>query len=171
MQQISSHLPQWASALSVDLRRRHILTGAAGGLLMVPIFKATAIGMRDDHGRLIRPPGALPEEQFLSRCLGCGECMKVCPTNALQPCMFTDGFSRIYTPKVVPRVGGCEEKCSICGHVCPTNAIRRLPLEEKQFAKIGTAVIDRHRCLAWGRIRSVWYVMRFVRITQLNSGW
>lgn len=141
------------SVTGPDLQKRHLITGAAGGLLLLPVFRATAISKRDDHGRLIRPPGALPEEKFLSRCTGCGECMKVCPTNALQPCMFTDGFSRLYTPKVVPRVGGCEEKCSLCGNVCPNGAIRKLPLEEKSFVKIGTAVVDRHRCLAWAQNR------------------
>lgn len=75
--------------------------------------------------------------------------MKTCPTNAIQPCMPGDGFQRMYTPKIVPRIGGCEEKCHACGYACPTGAIRRLPYEEKRFAKIGTAVIDRHRCLAW----------------------
>jgi formate hydrogenlyase subunit 6/NADH:ubiquinone oxidoreductase subunit I len=43
----------------------------------------------------------------------------------------------------------CEKECNQCGHVCPTQAIRALPLEEKKFVKIGTAVIDRHRCIAW----------------------
>jgi ferredoxin len=33
--------------------------------------------------------------------------------------------------------------------VCPTSAIRDLPLEEKRNAKLGTAVIDRERCLVW----------------------
>lgn len=132
-----------------DIKRRHLLTGAAGGLLFLPVFRANATNKNDNSGKLIRPPGAIPEEKFLSRCIGCGECMKVCPTNTLQPCIFTDGFSRLYTPKVVPRVAGCEEKCSLCGNVCPTGAIRNLTLKEKQFVKIGTAVIDRHRCLAW----------------------
>jgi len=63
--------------------------------------------------------------------------------------MFTDGFSRLYTPKVVPRIAGCEEKCTLCGNVCPTGAIRKLSTEDKQFVKIGTAVLDQHRCLAW----------------------
>jgi formate hydrogenlyase subunit 6/NADH:ubiquinone oxidoreductase subunit I len=37
----------------------------------------------------------------------------------------------------------------MCGQVCPTSAIRRLPLEEKTYVKMGTAVIDRARCIAW----------------------
>jgi MauM/NapG family ferredoxin protein len=134
-----------------DLKRRHALSGLLGGLLMLPVFRANALSRRDPHGRLIRPPGALPEGEFLSRCIGCGACMKACPTNAIQPCTLVDGVHRLYTPRVVPRIGGCEEKCHLCGYVCPTGALRKLPHEEKQFAKIGTAVIDRHRCLAWSQ--------------------
>jgi formate hydrogenlyase subunit 6/NADH:ubiquinone oxidoreductase subunit I len=67
------------------------------------------------------------------------------------PCGPSDGFHRLFTPRIVPRIGGCEEKCYLCGYVCPTGAIRKLPLEQKRFVKIGTAVIDRHRCLAWSQ--------------------
>ncbi|MBN1578767.1 MAG: 4Fe-4S binding protein [Chitinispirillaceae bacterium] len=134
-----------------DLKRRHVVAGVAGGLLLSPVFRANAISKRDETGRLMRPPGAVPEKDFLAKCIGCGECMRACPTNTLQPCLFSDGFNRLYTPKVVPRIAGCEEKCHLCGHVCPTGALRKLPYEEKRFAKIGTAVIDRHRCLAWAQ--------------------
>ncbi|MBN1758200.1 MAG: 4Fe-4S binding protein [Chitinispirillaceae bacterium] len=134
-----------------DLKRRHIVAGAAGGLLLAPVFRANAVSKRDDTGRLIRPPGAIPENEFLAKCIGCGECMKACPTNTLQPCLFSDGMNRLYTPKIVPRIAGCEEKCHLCGHVCPTGALRKLPYEEKRFAKLGTAVLDRHRCLAWSQ--------------------
>ena len=136
-------------AVGPDIGRRQILTGAVAGTLLLPVFKADAFSRRDNTGRLIRPPGSVPEAVFNGRCLACGQCMKVCPTNTLQPCTLGDGFSRLSTPKLVPRIGGCEEKCYSCGQVCPTNAIRKLPYEEKRFVKIGTAVIDRHRCLAW----------------------
>lgn len=134
-----------------DVKRRHLMSGVAGGLLLVPLYRATAVTKRDDTGRLMRPPGALPEDDFSARCIGCGACMHACPTNTLQPCLFSDGFHRLYTPKVVPRIAGCEEKCHLCGHVCPTQAIRPLSYEEKRFAKIGTAVLDRNRCLAWSQ--------------------
>ncbi len=143
--------PGTASATGPDLKRRHVVAGVAGGVLLTPVFRANAVGKRDESGRLIRPPGAVPENEFLSKCIGCGECMKACPTNTLQPCLFSDGLHRLYTPKVVPRVAGCEEKCHLCGHVCPTGALRKLPYEEKRFVKIGTAVLDRHRCLAWAQ--------------------
>ena len=132
-----------------DLHRRHLLTGIAGGLVLLPSFKFSAVKKRDDTGRLIRPPGSVPEDEFLAKCIACGECMKVCPTNTIQPCSPADGFARVNTPKIVPRIAGCEEKCHVCGYVCPTGAIRKISVEDKQFAKIGTAVIDRDKCVAW----------------------
>jgi MauM/NapG family ferredoxin protein len=132
-----------------DLKRRHILNGALGGLALVPVYRAAAVSKRDDTGRMIRPPGAIPEPQFLGKCTGCGTCIKACPTNTLQPATFFDGFNRLYTPKVVPRIAGCEEKCTLCGYVCPTGAINKLTVDEKKFVRIGIAIVDRHRCIAW----------------------
>jgi MauM/NapG family ferredoxin protein len=142
-------VPSGAEVRGADLGRRHLVAGALGGVLALPFLRANALNKRDNTGRLVRPPGALPEDEFNARCLGCDQCVKACPTNAIQPCTFTDGAHRLFTPKIVPRIGGCEEKCHLCGYVCPTGAIRKLPYEEKRFVKIGTAVIDRHRCLAW----------------------
>jgi formate hydrogenlyase subunit 6/NADH:ubiquinone oxidoreductase subunit I len=57
---------------------------------------------------------------------------------------------------LVPRVGYCEQGCTLCGQVCPTGAIRHLALAEKigekPFAepvRVGSAFIDRGRCLPW----------------------
>jgi formate hydrogenlyase subunit 6/NADH:ubiquinone oxidoreductase subunit I len=80
--------------------------------------------------------------------------MKACPTNGLQPCVLESGLDGLWTPRLVPRIGGCEKNCNLCGQVCPTRAIRNLPLEEKSYARIGTAVIDRSRCLAWEQDRT-----------------
>jgi MauM/NapG family ferredoxin protein len=141
--------PSLADSRGPDLQRRHIIGGALAGLALIPAYSAAAAAKRDSTGRMIRPPGAVPEQAFGAQCIACGQCMKTCPTNALQPCGLGDGFHRLYTPKVVPRIGGCEEKCHACGHACPTGAIRGLTYEEKRFAKIGTAVVNRRRCLAW----------------------
>ena len=135
--------------VGADIGRRQAIFGVAAGVLMLPLLKANAMSKRDNTGRLVRPPGAVPEDLFSARCLACGQCMKVCPTNAIQPCTLDDGLPRLSTPKIVPRIGACEEKCHVCGNVCPTEALRKLPYEEKRFAKIGTAVIDKNRCLAW----------------------
>lgn len=103
---------------------------------------------------LVRPPGAVPEPAFLDRCIRCGECMKVCPSNGLQPLWSGGGLDQIFSPILVARRGTCEPDCHRCGQVCPTQAIQSLPLDEKHWAKIGTAVVLPYRCLAWAEDRS-----------------
>lgn len=98
---------------------------------------------------LIRPPGAVPEGDFLNRCVRCGLCLTVCPTNMLQPAWLETGFTGLSAPLAVPRRGPCEPECAACGQVCPTGAIRALPLQEKSWAKMGTATIRANLCLAW----------------------
>lgn len=98
---------------------------------------------------LIRPPGALPEDDFQARCISCGLCMKSCPTNTLQPIWFEAGPGGMFSPKMLPRRGPCDPLCNVCGLVCPTGAIRSLSLGEKMWAKAGTSSVIKHKCLAW----------------------
>jgi ferredoxin len=98
---------------------------------------------------LVRPPGSRPEENFQVVCLRCGLCMRVCPTNMLQPAWEEAGLAGMFSPVAVSRRGPCEPECNACGQVCPSLAIRPLSLREKQWAKMGTAVINRQKCLAW----------------------
>jgi len=104
-----------------------------------------------DRGRpaVLRPPGVECEGDFLDRCIRCGNCMKVCVTNGLQPAMLESGPEGIWTPKLVPEIGYCEYNCTLCGRVCPTGAIPELTLEEKQKAVIGVARIDEDLCIAY----------------------
>jgi formate hydrogenlyase subunit 6/NADH:ubiquinone oxidoreductase subunit I len=105
------------------------------------------------HPRLIRPPGARPEREFLERCTACGLCMKVCPTGGLQPAITEAGLEGIWTPRLVPKIGYCDYNCNRCGHVCPTQAIQPLTVEAKHQTKIGLASFDTTRCIpyAYGR--------------------
>jgi len=132
--------------------RRGLILAAMGGLA-AGLSGGTAAARKTTDGFLLRPPGALVEKDFLDICLRCGECMKVCPTNALQPAGLQAGFEGMFTPALTPRIGACEERCNLCGQVCPTGAIRKLPLEEKQYAVIGNAVIERNRCIAWEQLK------------------
>jgi len=135
---------------TVDLGRRHVMTSALVGVAAVPLLRANpAFKPAFVNADLIRPPGALPEADFLERCVKCGECMKVCTTNGLQPTLWEAGLEGIWSPVLVPRIGYCEYNCTLCGQVCPTGAIRRLSLPEKQRTHIGTAMIDKGRCLPY----------------------
>jgi len=137
-----------ARPTALNLERRKFLGAVAAGAGFLVLSKADP-WPKTRPVRYVRPPGALPEDQFLDRCLRCGVCLKACLTNALQPTGFETGWERLYTPRLVPRVGGCERNCNLCGQTCPSGAIRPLDLEEKSFAKMGTAAILKERCLAW----------------------
>ena len=149
-----------ATIEGANLKRRKVLAGLAAGAAAVPLLRANTGLAAEPHERLIRPPAALDEPQFLSRCIRCGECMKVCPNNALHPAVSEAGWEGIWTPVLVPRVGYCEPGCSLCGQVCPTGAIWEFTAREKGWAaasspagagaiRIGTAFYDRGRCLPW----------------------
>jgi polyferredoxin len=143
-----------------DLGRRRTLTGIAAGAAAVPLMRAnTGLG-KSRHERLLRPPGAVDEPDFLSRCIRCGECLKVCPNNSLHPTLTEAGLEGLWTPMLVPRIGYCEPSCVLCSEVCPTGAIWQITPKEKgwvagnvtqqnQPIRLGTAFYDRGRCLPW----------------------
>ena len=135
----------------IDLSRRQFVGAVGTSIIVAPL--ANSLLHQRISGRLIRPPGAIPEADFINACIHCGKCMKVCPTNGLQPCLLQAGLNGIWTPRLAARIGGCEKNCNMCGQTCPTSAIRNLSLEEKTYAKMGTAVIDRARCIAWEQDR------------------
>lgn len=95
----------------------------------------------------VRPPGSVPEPQFLDMCIRCGECFKACPNNVLQALGFEQGLEGLWTPAVKADWAGCESSCNACGQVCPTGAIRAIPLEEKKVARMGLAVVNLQTCL------------------------
>ena len=132
----------------MDLGKRRVIGSILTGLIAVPLMRITPLaraGVSDP--KLIRPPGSLEEKEFLRRCVKCGECMKVCITNGLQPTLLEAGLEGIWSPVLVPRIGYCEYRCTLCGQVCPTGAIKKLELPEKNKVKIGLAMIDKGRCL------------------------
>jgi MauM/NapG family ferredoxin protein len=132
----------------VDLGRRRLVLGGVGAALALPLLKLDG-GVLE--ARVIRPPGALPEAEFLSRCIRCGACMKVCTTNGLQPLLFERGLAGLWSPALMPRQGYCEFRCTLCGQACPTGAVQPLALERKQKTVIGKAVIDPSRCIPYAR--------------------
>ncbi|GFE61619.1 4Fe-4S binding protein [Geobacter sp. AOG2] len=148
-QRISFRLTSGRKDAGPLLPERRVLLGsmAAGLLLAIPArFRPP-----EKASRLLRPPGVRDEDEFLNRCVRCGECMKVCLKNALYPASWQAGIEGIYTPLVVPRLGYCEYNCTLCGQVCPTGAIPRLPADFKQREVIGKAVLDKNHCLPFAK--------------------
>ncbi len=146
-----------------DLSRRGLIISGAG-LVVASMWEVGGLSGDNRDPLLIRPPGALDEDRLLARCIRCGQCMRICPANIIQPALLEAGVQGLWSPVINYRLGrsGCQPTCIACGQVCPTAAIRPLTLEEKlglgEFAsqgpiRMGTAFVDRGRCLPWAMDR------------------
>ena len=119
-----------------------------GGVGMFAATTTAGANLDDPNTfRPIRPPGSVPEQEFLQMCIRCGECFKVCPNHVLQAEGFQQGLEGLWAPMVNADWAGCESSCNACGQVCPTGAIRALPLEEKKSARMGLAFLNESTCL------------------------
>jgi polyferredoxin len=143
----------WTAKLTQkpDIGKRALLGGLFTGLSIPLLARLDGQVDKVSDPRLIRPPGSLAEKDFLELCQRCGQCMKVCPTNAINPTLSEAGMAGFWTPRLMMTQGYCEYTCTLCGSVCPTGAIREITVKEKidQPIKIGSAYIDRGRCLPW----------------------
>ena len=72
----------------------------------------------------LRPPGALDEKDFLSSCIKCGQCVQVCPVQAIKLADLIDGVG-VGTPYIDPRKQACDFSCDAvqCILACPTESV------------------------------------------------
>ena len=137
-------------SVEVDLSKRGFLATMGATAVAVPLLGINVPRHRTKQRlTLLRPPGARPEDEFLARCVRCGECMRVCPTKGLQPVGLQAGLEGLWTPHLVPRLGYCVYSCTLCGEVCPSQAIRELTEDEKHRLSLGKAKFNRSRCIPW----------------------
>jgi MauM/NapG family ferredoxin protein len=92
---------------------------------------------------VLRPPGALPDKDFRAVCSRGGECVRVCPAQAIR----IDPTGRIGNG--APYIDATHMPCIVCSglqcmHVCPSGALKALPLPD---IDMGTAVWQEHLCL------------------------
>ena len=72
----------------------------------------------------LRPPGALDEHEFLASCIKCGQCVQVCPVQAIVLADLVDGFG-VGVPYIDAREQACDFSCDAaqCILACPTGAL------------------------------------------------
>ena len=142
-------LPDWriAKGRDYDPERRQVLAAMGVSAMSVALAGAEPITRREP-ATMLRPPGATMVD-FSALCIRCGACVRICPTQGLQPSLFEGGLQNLMTPRLVPRLGYCSFSCNACGQICPSGAIPPLNLEEKQMTPVGLARIDNNRCLPW----------------------
>ena len=124
-----------------------LAAASVGGTAVALTIKGGARLDDPNAWRPVRPPGSVPEQEFLQMCIRCGECFKACPNDVLQPMGFEQGMEGLWTPHVVADFAGCEVSCNNCGQVCPTGAIRAISLPEKKAARMGLAIVNEKTCL------------------------
>jgi len=103
--------------VSFDLNKRFFITWSVAGAV-IPLVSSVSLAQKIKRPFLLRPPGVNDEQEFLSKCVRCGECMKVCVKNALQPALMESGFEGMFTPRLVPRnllsgLSAFQEGCSL----------------------------------------------------------
>ncbi len=92
----------------------------------------------------LRPPGARSEEEFLSRCLQCGQCAQVCIFDCIK---MRGGFNFFLagTPEIDPKTAPCY-LCMRCSAICPSDALHDVEIYD---VRMGFAELDRKKCLTW----------------------
>lgn len=149
-------------------RREFLKNGLALGVTGVLTLKhgkglkISSSGFVDEHFARasvpIRPPGALPEAEFLARCIRCMRCVDNCPNNAIIALDESYGKAKHLTPAIKPRRQACMlcNKLSgdtlKCTQACPTGAlqlVRRNLDEIRKKVHMGTAQIDKALCYSY----------------------
>ncbi len=104
---------------------------------------------RDQSERWLRPPGALPESEFVQRCIKCDKCVQICPYGSIKPLGSAAGF-KLGTPVIFAREIPCYV-CMKCPPVCPSGALDN-SLTDKKDIRMGLARIDPELCMAYNGV-------------------
>jgi len=121
-------------------------TSVVAGSIFQPIRSSAGFLASPVTTNTLRPPGAVSEKYFASKCIRCGRCVEVCPYKCIRP---LDIHSGIFagTPLIHVVDIPCY-LCMKCVDVCPTGTLRPISQEE---TRMGLAVIDKHACKTWNQ--------------------
>ena len=157
------------------LRTVALTAGVVGTSLLgfVPVVQGASMRLR--------PPGAIKtpdnEQEFFASCIKCGQCVQVCPVEAIRLADLNDGFGN-GVPYIEPRVQACDFSCDglQCVLACPTGALTH-ELDYPADTRMGFARLARPTaCLAAqgkgfkGQARGPGYkgILRYAEVDRWN---
>ncbi len=150
--QDKNNRPRLSSKRRQESRREFLRSGVlVAGVMTASLFGyypvAQGISLR------LRPPGAIKtpddEQKFLASCIKCGQCVQVCPVEAIKLSELDEGFG-IGTPYIDAREQACDFSCDglQCVLACPTGALTH-DLDYPADSRMGFARLDKPAaCLA-----------------------
>ncbi len=152
------------------LNRRAFIERIAGGAVTtVAVAVAAASIGKGTAGAsvpVLRPPGALDEDDFLAKCIRCGRCADACPNRCItafseasgKPHSLKPGPGQRNTPVIFPRQQACI-LCNgspgdelLCTSTCPTGALevtKKDPDSVQAEVDMGTAEVDTTLCYSY----------------------
>ena len=96
-----------------EFGRRQLMLAGISGPVFLPMTRLSG-GVRKNFNRaVIRPPGSVAEDEFLRRCIKCDQCIRVCPTNVLQPSLLEARVTGLGAPILISMMGWCELNCRL----------------------------------------------------------
>jgi ferredoxin-type protein NapG len=98
---------------------------------------------------VLRPPGAVAEQDFLQLCTLCGACDEACPHGSI-----IAAPARLREAAGTPMIDAFNNPCHMCEDTpcitaCDTGALAAPPPGENEPHKIGVAMLQQHSCLAY----------------------
>jgi len=89
----------------------------------------------------LRPPGAVPEKDFLALCIKCGQCLQVCPYHSIELSDIGTGHG-VGTPYIDANIRACYACEAVpCVLACPSGALDH-HTEKATDIKMGIAVLE-----------------------------
>ena len=140
-----------------DVLKSGLLLGGAAAV------GATFLRPAEASTPCLRPPGALPEADFMATCIRCGRCIDACSNRAItrftaangRPFSMDPGRGDAGTPAIFPRQQACN-LCAgsqgdelLCTAACPTGALRVVPRTAEGIqsrVSMGRATLDTNLC-------------------------
>ena len=144
--------PALSSKRKISSRREFIrsavLVGGVVTLSLAGLYPVLA-----GAANRLRPPGALKklkdEQKFFAACIKCGQCVQVCPVNAIKLSDLDEGVG-LGVPYIDAREQACDFSCDglQCVLACPTGALTH-HLDYPADARMGLARLAKPAsCLA-----------------------